>query len=111
MSYIIQILGPAKRSLRKFQKHEQSVARELIEPLKNDPRPSGCDNVMGHKNILRVKHQDIRVIYGVADDIRHVFIIDVRRRNEATYKNIPIQTLDLAISEAISTLKARSRDD
>ena len=110
MAYRIQILGPAKRSFRKLQKYEKAIARDLIEPLKNDPRPFRCDNVMGHKHILRVKQQDIRVIYGVSDALNRVFIIDIRKRNEATYKNIPIETLNLAITQATAILKARPPD-
>jgi mRNA interferase RelE/StbE len=108
--YRIQILGPAKKSFSKLEKHERTIARDLIEPLKNDPRPSGCDNVTGHKNILRVKRQHVRVIYAVADEIEHVFIIDVRKRNEATYKNISTRALTVAITEAIATLKPRPTD-
>lgn len=110
MAYKIIILGAAKKSIRKLEKYERIIARELIDPLREDPRPVGYDHVMGHKNILRVKQQDIRVIYGVADEIKHVFVVDVRKRNEATYKNIPTQALNLAITQAIATLKSQPRD-
>lgn len=78
--------------------------------MKNDPKPPGSEKVMGHSGIFRVKCQDIRVIYGISESIRHVFIIDVRKRNEATYKNIPTQALNRAVTEAITILKNQQSD-
>jgi len=105
LGYQIYICQPAQRSFRKLEKSERTIARELIRPLKKDPRPVGCESVEGYDRILRVKRQDIRVIYSVADLQRFVIIIDVRRRDKDTYKNIPIGSLELALKQAITVLK------
>jgi mRNA-degrading endonuclease RelE of RelBE toxin-antitoxin system len=110
VTYKIQILGPAKRGFKNLPKSEQAIARELIGSLRDDPRPHGCDHVMGHNNTFRVKKQNVRVIYGIFDEIKHVFIVAVRKRNEATYKNIPTEALNLALSQAIASLKAKPID-
>ncbi len=59
---------------------------------------------------MRVKQQDVRVIYGILDAAGMVFVIAVRRRNEATYKIIPIKALNSAITEAIAMLKTKPKD-
>jgi mRNA-degrading endonuclease RelE of RelBE toxin-antitoxin system len=110
LTYQIQILGPAKRGLKNLQKSEQAIARELIRSLKDDPRPHGCDHVMGHNNIFRVKKQNILVIYGIFDEIKYVFVVAVRKRNEATYKNVPTEALNLALTHAIASLKTKPTD-
>jgi mRNA-degrading endonuclease RelE of RelBE toxin-antitoxin system len=110
VSYNIQILGPAKPSLKNFEKFERNVARELIGPLKDDPRPPGCEPVVGYRDILRVKFRNIRVIYGVSEESRSVFILDVRRRNENTYKNIPVRTLLTAMSDVLDQLRDKPPD-
>ena len=77
--------------------------------MADNPRPEGYAKVMGLSRVLRVKKQHIRVIYGIYEDTKSVFIVDVRRRNEATYKNIPTEALSAAVTEAIATLKAKPR--
>lgn len=105
MSYKISICGPAKRSFRNLEKSERTATRELVRPLKDEPRPFGSEPVVGYKGLLRVKCGDIRVIYAVFDKIKYVFILEVRKRNEATYKNLPIQALTSAITQTIARLK------
>jgi hypothetical protein len=57
-----------------------------------------------------VKDHDIRVIYSVFDKLKYIFIVAVRKRNEATYKNLPTRALDSAITQVIATLETDPPD-
>jgi hypothetical protein len=65
---------------------------------------------VGHEGLLRVKDHDIRVIYSVFDKFKYIFIVAVRKRNEATYKNLPTRALDSAITQVIATLETDPPD-
>jgi mRNA-degrading endonuclease RelE of RelBE toxin-antitoxin system len=103
LPYRLVILEPAKRSFKKLEKHERNIARALVRSLKNDPRPAGHDQVAGYSPLLRVKKDNMRVIYGVHNDV--IVIIEVRKRNEGTYKNLPIETYSQFIRGLLDKLR------
>jgi len=103
LPYKLAILEPAKRSFKKLEKNERNIARTLVRSLKNDPRPAGYDQVAGYSPLLRVKKDNVRVIYGFHNDV--IVIIEVRKRNEGTYKNLPIETYSQFIRDMLKKLQ------
>lgn len=59
-----------------------------IRSLANNPRPSGCEKLVGPSALFRVRQGQYRVIYTV-DDTRHCIVfIKVGHRREV-YRNAP----------------------
>ncbi|MCH7640257.1 MAG: type II toxin-antitoxin system RelE/ParE family toxin [Bacteroidetes bacterium] len=82
MSYRVEILRRAEKSLRKLPRHEFERVRDAIRALGDDPRPVGCKKLVGRDG-WRIRVGRYRVIYEIEDTIRIVLILDVGHRREA----------------------------
>ena len=82
MSYRVEILRRAEKSLRKLPRHEFERVRDAIRTLGDDPRPVGCKKLVGRDG-WRIRVGRYRVIYEIEDTIRIVLILDVGHRREA----------------------------
>ena len=62
------------------------VARAIMD-LQADPRPRGCDKVVGQENQFRIwVGRDHRVLYEIDEKAGRIIIVGVRRKDESTYK-------------------------
>jgi len=75
-----------KRELRSIPLHDRERVIQVIEALKENPRPHGI--VQLETNVYRLRIGEYRVIYKVFDRKQLVIIGRVARRSEKTYQDI-----------------------
>ena len=75
-----------KRELRSIPLHDRERVIQVIETLKENPRPHGI--VQLEPNVYRLRVGEYRVIYKVFDRGQLVIIGRVARRSEKTYQDI-----------------------
>ena len=75
-----------KRELRRIPPYDRARVIEVIEALKENPRPHSI--VQLEPNVYRLRVGDYRVIYKVFDAEQLVIIGRVVRRSERTYRDV-----------------------
>jgi len=80
--YQVEIVGAAKRQLRKLSKENQRRVLDSVEKLAQNPRPHGYKQLQGEENLFRVRAGDYRVIYEIRDEILLVYVLTVTHRRE-----------------------------
>lgn len=86
------ILAPAvARSLGKLRGPTFVALRGVILALGEDPRPAGCRKLSGrdlYRIRIRIDGVPWRIIYAVRDSERVIWVTQVGRRDEATYRRL-----------------------
>lgn len=82
--YKIIIKKKAKKFIDKLPKNERARIAAEIERL---PNGEDIKKLKGHKDLLRLRVGDYRVIYSVDHGILTVFVIDVDNRGDV-YKRL-----------------------
>ncbi len=80
--YQVEIVGAAKRQLRKLSKENQRRVLDAIEKLGQNPRPHGYKQLEAKENLFRVRVGDYRVIYEIRDTILFVYVLNLVHRRE-----------------------------
>lgn len=80
--YQVEIVGAAKRQLRKLSKENQRRVLDAIEKLGQNPRPHGYKQLEARENLFRVRVGDYRVIYEIRDAILFVYVLTIAHRRE-----------------------------
>lgn len=97
MGYGCRLLAHAQREIRKLPDRalQRSVLKTCTADLEANPRPEGYERVQGYQDVFRVYSEDrnYRIIYSIQEQLQTVIVLSVRRRGEATYKNLPIKSL------------------
>jgi mRNA interferase RelE/StbE len=75
-----------KRELRSIPPNDRERVIQVIEALKENPRPHGI--VQLESNVYRLRIGEYRVMYKVFDREQLVIIGRVARRSEKTYQDI-----------------------
>ena len=83
----VELSPAAERQLRKLPPDATARVRGPILALGRDPRPSSAVVVSGTP-FLRLRADDLRIIYGIDDPARVVVVLRVARRNESTYRRV-----------------------
>lgn len=81
--YTITFARSARKELESF---DAPIVRRIvskIELLAREPRPAGCRELKGEKNLWRVRVGDYRIVYAVYDDEHRVDVVAVRHRSKA----------------------------
>jgi mRNA interferase RelE/StbE len=81
--YTITFARSARKELESFDAHIVNRILPKIESLAQEPRPTGCRNLKGEKNLWRVRIGDWRVVDAIYDDERRVDVVAVRHRSKA----------------------------
>jgi len=69
-----------KRAKKKIDKIPFAYAKKIafaIDNLEEDPRPVGCEKLVGYDNTYRIRIGIYRIIYRIEDDILYVEILKV----------------------------------
>jgi mRNA interferase RelE/StbE len=81
VSYAVQLLPAAARSLRKLPPEGKRRVQAVIELLGDDPRPPAAKKLTGRVE-WRVRSGDYRVLYRIEDDVLTVVVVDAGHRRE-----------------------------
>ena len=84
--YEIIITRSAKKDLLKIPQKMRKRTLEVIEQLKNDPRPLGCIKLQGPNNGWRIRLGDYRILYRIEDTIRIVRVGRILHRKDSYKK-------------------------
>ncbi len=81
MSYAAFILRRAQKELAKLPAEAYERAKEAIESLEKEPRPTGCQKLAGREG-WRIRAGDYRVVYEIDDEQRMVTVLHVGHRRD-----------------------------
>jgi mRNA interferase RelE/StbE len=81
MSYRIEVLPAAVRSIRKLPPEAKRRIQAAVELLADDPRPPAAKKLTGRPE-WRVRTGDYRIRYRIKDEILLVVVVDVGHRRE-----------------------------
>jgi mRNA interferase RelE/StbE len=81
--YRVLLRPPAQRVLRKLR--DQSLTARLVAAMRglaSQPRPPGCDKLVGQGDLYRIRVGDYRVVYQVRDEALLVLVVKIGHRRE-----------------------------
>ncbi|MFA7352967.1 MAG: type II toxin-antitoxin system RelE/ParE family toxin [Dehalococcoidales bacterium] len=88
--YRIEISPSAGRDLDKLKgrinRRDFEQLRESLNGLAQQPRPQGVRKIKGLEDAYRIRVGSFRIVYDIYDDVLLILILQVSRRNEATYR-------------------------
>jgi mRNA interferase RelE/StbE len=79
--YALQFRPSAARQLGKLPQDLQRRVRTVTEALRGNPRPRGAIKLAGTQ-AWRVRINEYRVIYTIADDVLIVTVVEIGHRRE-----------------------------
>lgn len=82
-SYSVQIIGAARREMRRIDRSQQERIRAAIRALGTEPRPHGCRKMTGSEDLYRIRVGDYRLVYQIQGDQLVILIVRIRHRREA----------------------------
>ena len=87
-NYAVVITKDAEKQIAKLQKPDKKRVLDLIESLGSDPRPYGYKKLEGlhGEKIYRIHAGNFRIFYVLEDAKLTVYVVEVLKRNEKTYK-------------------------
>ena len=80
--YTITFARSARKELEELDEKLVNRIFQKIEALATNPRPSGCQKLVGNKHLWRIRVGDYRIVYAVYDDKNLVDIVAVRHRKD-----------------------------
>jgi mRNA interferase RelE/StbE len=91
--YRIEISPGADRDLEKLKGRiriqDFERLRHAVRSLTANPRPRGARKIKGADQAYRIRAGNYRVVYDVYDRDNLVLILQVARRSETTYRQLP----------------------
>lgn len=80
--YDVQIVGTAKRQLKRLSPEIRQRIKIKIDELATDPRPHGYTKLKTRDIRFRVRTGDYRIIYKIFDDVLLVLVLEIGHRRE-----------------------------
>jgi mRNA interferase RelE/StbE len=78
------LLRPAaQRFLRKLR--DKTLAARLVAAIRGlatDPRPPGCEKLVGVEDLYRIRVRDYRIIYQIQTAVLLVLVVKIGHRRE-----------------------------
>ena len=81
--YRVLLRPPAQKFLRKLR--DKSLTARLIAAMRglaSQPRPPGCEKLVGPENFYRIRVGDYRIVYQVRDEVLLVLVLKIGHRRE-----------------------------
>ena len=81
--YRVLLRPPAQKFLRKLR--DRSLTARLIAAMRglaSQPRPPGCEKLVGPENFYRIRVGDYRIVYQVRDEVLLVLVLKTGHRRE-----------------------------
>ncbi|MGH3427700.1 MAG: type II toxin-antitoxin system RelE family toxin [Terriglobales bacterium] len=89
MTYHVELHRRAEKALKKLDKATQRRIAPALLGLRDDPRSAGTKKLTNSDNLWRVRVGDYRIVYTIKDNILVVLVLQVLRRDDRTYKQLP----------------------
>jgi mRNA interferase RelE/StbE len=80
--YQVLVERSAEKDLRRLSPDIHSRVADALRALAKNPRPVSSRKLSGSKNDWRIRVDDYRIVYEIADEIRVLRINRVRHRSE-----------------------------
>ena len=80
--YEVRIRKSAIKQLSNLPSKEALWLSKELNKLGNDPRPSGCRQLQGYKNLYRIRVGNYRAIYTVDEEILIVEVTQIGARKD-----------------------------
>lgn len=91
--YRVEISPAADRDLERLKSRISAQdferLRNAVRSLASEPRPQGVRKIRGTEKAYRIRTGNYRVVYDVYDSDDLVLILQIARRSEATYRQVP----------------------
>ena len=81
--YRVLLRPPAQKFLRKLR--DKSLTARLIAAMRglaSQPRPPGCEKLVGPDNLYRIRVGDYRIVYQARDEVLLVLVLKIGHRRE-----------------------------
>jgi mRNA-degrading endonuclease RelE of RelBE toxin-antitoxin system len=89
VSYQIEVTPPARKEIEVLPGYVRAQARQLIQTLGENPRPTRAKELRDKPNIYRIwLAKKWRIAYKVDDDLQRILILRVRRKEYIDYESI-----------------------
>ncbi len=82
MKYRVEVLQPAKKSLKNIESHYVKKIIERIDLLQVNPRHPGCLKLSGKENTYRTRVGKYRILYEIYDAKVLVLVVNVDHRKD-----------------------------
>ena len=80
VSYKLFVKKSAEKELRTIPKQFLSKLVGKIRALSSEPRPHGCEALVGSDKHYRVRQNDYRIVYTVDDPKKEVIVVKIGHR-------------------------------
>lgn len=89
MSYRIEVSPSARQEIRSLPGYVRARALQLIDELRENPRPARSKELEDRKDIFRIWLAGRwRIVYEVDDELITVLIMRVRRKEDIDYPSL-----------------------
>jgi mRNA interferase RelE/StbE len=93
MPHRVELSPAAARQLKKLGRSAIQQIAAKIDSLADDPRPRGCEKLVGYEGLYRVRVGEYRIIYAVEDRLVLVVVLKIGSRADI-YQRIRDSDLD-----------------
>jgi len=80
--YRIEVLPKAKRQLKAIPREMQTLLKDKIRNLSENPRPPRVKKLSGEENLYRIRIRNYRVIYQIQDDVLLILVVAIGHRRD-----------------------------
>ncbi|MDD4874641.1 MAG: type II toxin-antitoxin system RelE/ParE family toxin [Dehalococcoidales bacterium] len=79
--YKIFFKAPVEKDLRIIPRKDTLRILQRIKSLTADPRPTGCEKLIGQER-YRLRYGNYRIVYSIQDDMLTVWIVKIAHRKD-----------------------------
>lgn len=87
-AYTVEVRPAVRKTLRRMHPDARAAILRILHNLGPNPRPPGIQSLTGHREYLRLRVGDYRIVYLVDDEARTVTVVLAGHRREV-YRNLP----------------------
>jgi mRNA interferase RelE/StbE len=80
--YVVDVKPSARKELEDIPNNVLARAVRKMESLGDNPRPSGCKKLKGHRDLWRIRVGDWWILYSIDDGAKLVSVTRIAHRRE-----------------------------
>jgi mRNA interferase RelE/StbE len=86
--YKIEFTKECRKSLKNLPTKIKNKIIGIIHQLEKNPYTCNSKKLKAKENVYRIRQGDYRIIYEIINEELIIVIIDIKKRDDRTYKNI-----------------------